>query len=164
MASGTSRLRVGDAAPDFTLTSQSGEKVSLKDFVGKKNIVLYFYPKDFTPGCTAEACTFRDSYETFKNEGAEVIGISSDDKESHSRFASNYKLSFTLLSDDDGKVRELYGVPRTLGLLPGRVTYIIDQKGVIRHIFSSQFKPKKHIEEALRILKDLGEEGLKKAV
>ena len=157
-------LKVGDIAPDFTLVSQSGKKVGLKDFIGKKNIVLYFYPKDYTAGCTAEACAFRDSYEAFEQEGAEVIGISSDTKESHTSFAAHYKLPFTLLSDDDGKVRELYGVPKTLGLLPGRVTYVIDQKGIIVHIFSSQFTPKKHIDEALRILKDLDEEKLKKAV
>lgn len=157
-------LKIGDIAPDFTLVSQSGKKISLKDFREKKNIVLYFYPKDYTTGCTAEACAFRDSYEVFKQEGAEVIGISSDTKESHTSFASDYKLPFTLLSDDTGEVRKLYGVPKTLGLLPGRVTYVIDQKGIIIHIFSSQIMPKKHIDEALRILKDLGKEGLKKAV
>ncbi|MCL4477810.1 MAG: peroxiredoxin [Deltaproteobacteria bacterium] len=162
--SGKKELKIGDTAPDFTLVSQSGEKVNLKDLIGKKNIVLYFYPRDYTTGCTSEACAFRDSYEAFKQEGAEVIGISSDTKESHTSFASHYKLPFTLLSDNEGKVRKLYGVPKTLGLLPGRVTYIIDQKGIIRHIFSSQFMPKKHIDDALRILRDIGEEGLKKAV
>jgi peroxiredoxin Q/BCP len=163
MTSKKTSEKIGSVAPDFTLLSQSGEKVRLKDFIGKKNIVLYFYPKDYTAGCTAEACAFRDSYEVFKQEGAEVIGISSDTKESHSGFASDYKLPFILLSDNEGKVRELYGVPKTLALLPGRVTYIIDRNGIIRHIFSSQLKPKKHIDEALKVLKNINEERLKKA-
>ncbi len=164
MTSKKTSEKIGSVAPDFTLLSQSGEKVRLKDFIGKKNIVLYFYPKDYTAGCTAEACAFRDSYEVFKQEGAEVIGISSDTKESHSGFASDYKLPFILLSDNEGKVRELYGVPKTLALLPGRVTYIIDRNGIIRHIFSSQLMPKKHIDEALKVLKNINEERLKKAV
>jgi peroxiredoxin Q/BCP len=148
-------VKVGDVAPDFTLPDQSGKPVSLKDFVGKKSIVLYFYPKDFSRGCTAEACAFRDSYEAFKDAGAEVIGVSSQSVESHDKFASLYKLPFILLSDEDGKVRKLYGVPSTFGVLPGRVTYVIDKKGIVRYIFNSQLNPTKHIEEALRILKEI---------
>lgn len=148
--------RVGSAAPDFTLPDRSGSPVSLHDFLGK-NIVLYFYPKDETPGCTAEACSFRDSYEAFKEAGAEVIGISSDSSEAHQRFATHHRLPFILLSDADGACRKLYGVPATFGLLPGRVTYIIDQQGIVRHIFSSQFQPAKHISEALKTLQDLRE-------
>ncbi|MCL4558046.1 MAG: peroxiredoxin [Deltaproteobacteria bacterium] len=154
---------MGDKAPDFTLTARSGEKVSLKDFVGKKDIVLYFYPKDFTPGCTQEACTFRDSYEEFRDEGAEVIGISSDTKDSHSMFALHYKLPFILLSDEDGAVRKLYGVPKTFGMLPGRTTYLIDVNGVVRYIFSSQFMPGRHRDEALKALRNIHRE-FKKAV
>ncbi len=152
------KVKVGDVAPDFTLPSQTGAMVSLKDFKGKKAVVLYFYPRDYSRGCTAEACTFRDSYEVFKQAGAEVIGVSSQSVESHSRFAADYRLPFLLLSDEDGKVRKLYGVPSSFGLIPGRVTYVIDKEGVVRHIFSSQFNPKQHIEEALRVLEEIGEE------
>jgi thioredoxin-dependent peroxiredoxin len=151
-------VKVGDRAPDFTLPSLTGEPVSLESFFGKKNIVLYFYPKDNTAGCTAEACSFRDSYEVFQEAGAEVIGISSDSEASHQQFASKYKLPFILLSDLGGVVRKFYGVPSTLGLLPGRVTYVIDNQGIVRHIFSSQFAPQMHVAEALKVLKELSEE------
>ena len=150
-----SKIKVGDKAPDFTLPSQTGENITLSNFFGKKNIVLYFYPKDESRGCTREACTFRDNYEVFKDLGAEVIGISSQDVESHRSFDSHYNLPFILVSDKDSKVRELYGVPSTMGVLPGRVTYIIDKEGIIRHIFSSQFQPEKHIKEAIDVLKKL---------
>ena len=148
-------VKVGDKAPDFTLPSNTGENVTLSSFFGKKNIVLYFYPKDESRGCTKEACTFRDSYEVFKDLGAEVLGVSSQSVESHEAFANKYMLPFPLLSDKDSKVRELYGVPSTLGLIPGRVTYIIDKQGMVRHVFSSQFQAEKHIEEALNVLKQL---------
>ncbi len=149
------KVKVGDSAPNFTLPSQFGENITLSKFFGKKNIVLYFYPKDESRGCTRQACSFRDSYEIFKELGAEVIGVSSDDVESHKSFASKHSLPFILLSDKDKKVRKLYGVPSTLGVLPGRVTYIIDKEGIIRHIFSSQFQPQKHIDEAIKVLKRL---------
>jgi peroxiredoxin Q/BCP len=149
------KVKVGDPAPDFTLPNQSGQMVSLHDFMGQKIIVLYFYPKDFTSGCTAEACAFRDSYEVFKEAGAEVIGVSSQSVDSHKRFATANTLPFILLSDEDGKVRKLYGATSAFGLMPGRVTYIIDKKGIIRHTFSSQLNPTKHIEEALRIIKGI---------
>jgi len=149
------KVKAGDKAPDFTLPSQTGENVTLSEFFGKKNIVLYFYPKDESSACTKEACTFRDNYEVFKELGAEVIGISSQSVESHKSFASHHNLQFILLSDEDNKVRKLYGVASTFGVLPGRVTYIIDKEGIIRHIFSSQFQPQKHIDEALNILKKL---------
>jgi peroxiredoxin Q/BCP len=152
------KVKVGDLAPQFTLPNQSGQAISLTDFIGKKIIVLYFYPKDFSPGCTAEACAFRDSYEAFKEAGAEVIGVSSQSADSHQRFASTNLLPFILLSDEDGRVRKLYGVPSTLGLIPGRVTYIIDKKGIVRHIFSSQFNPTKHIDEALKTIKEISQE------
>jgi peroxiredoxin Q/BCP len=149
------RINVGDKAPDFTLSSQTGENVTLSSFFGKKNVVLYFYPKDESPGCTKQACTFRDSYEAFKELGAEVIGVSSQSVESHKSFATHHNLPFVLLSDEKDSVRKLYGVPSTLGVIPGRVTYIIDREGVVRHIFSSQFQPEKHIEEAINVLKKL---------
>ncbi len=146
------KVQVGDVAPDFTLPAQTGITVRLKDFIGKTAIVLYFYPKDNSPGCTKEACSFRDSYEVFKEAGAEVIGISSDSAETHQEFAQKHRLPFILLSDRDGAVRKRYGVPSTLGLLPGRVTYVIDRQGVVRQVFSSQFTPEKHIVEALNTL------------
>jgi peroxiredoxin Q/BCP len=152
------KVKVGDKAPGFTLPDQTGAMVSLKDFVGSKIIVLYFYPKDFSRGCTAEACAFRDSYDVFVEAGAQVIGISSQSVDSHNRFAIMNKLPFVLLSDEDGKVRQLYGVSSTLGLLPGRVTYIIDKKGIVRHIFSSQLNAARHVEEALKIVKEIGKE------
>ena len=148
-------VKVGDMAPDFTLTSQTGESVSLKDFQGKKSVVLYFYPKDDTPGCTKEACAFRDSYQVFKEAGAEVIGISSDTTQSHQQFVKKYDLPFILLSDTENKVRQLYGVPATLWILPGRVTYVIDQEGVVRHLFDSMLEFQRHVEEALTTLKTI---------
>jgi peroxiredoxin Q/BCP len=143
---------VGDAAPDFTLPSQSGAQVSLHELLGKGPVVLYFYPKDDTPGCTAEACSFRDAYEDFKDAGAEVVGVSSDSTDAHKAFASKHALPFTLVSDGDGKVRKAYGVKKTLGLFPGRVTYVIDAKGVVRHVFDSQLNTSKHVREALETL------------
>lgn len=148
-----SLIKEGVKAPDFTLPSQDGSMVSLSQFNGIKSVVLFFYPKDESYGCTKEACSFRDNYEVFKDAGAEVIGISADDEASHKSFASNHKLPFILLSDKDRKVAGLYKVGRTLGLLPGRVTYVIDKNGIIQKIFSSQFSFEKHIEEALSILK-----------
>ena len=148
-------IRVGDTAPDFSLQAQTGETVSLSQFNGQKPVVLYFYPKDDTPGCTAESCSFRDSYEDFTEAGAVVLGVSSDSPESHQKFAAKYNLPFLLLSDTGSKVRKTYGVPATLGLLPGRVTYVIDQAGVVRHVFNSQFNPTAHVSEALTVLKSL---------
>jgi peroxiredoxin Q/BCP len=152
------KINVGDKAPDFTLPSQMGDNVTLSEYLGKNNAVLYFYPKDETRGCTREACKFRDMYDVFTSLGAEVLGVSSDTLESHKSFATHHGLPFLLLSDENGKVRELYGIPSTMGVIPGRVTYIIDKKGVVRHIFNSQFKPEQHIEEALKILKELEKE------
>jgi peroxiredoxin Q/BCP len=151
-------VKVGDKAPDFTLPSQMGDNVTLSEYQGKKNVVLYFYPKDETRGCTREACEFRDRYDVFTGLGAEVLGVSSDTLESHKSFATHHGLPFLLLSDEDGKVRKLYGVPSSMGIIPGRVTFIIDKKGVVRHVFSSQFQPEKHIEEALKVLKELEKE------
>ncbi|MDA4118232.1 MAG: peroxiredoxin [Thaumarchaeota archaeon] len=144
------KLRVGDVAPDFRLPSAARGEVSLSEFRGIKSVVLYFYPKDETMGCTKEACAFRDSYEEFMGLGAEVLGVSSDTVDSHQKFAEHHNLSFPLLSDTDGKVRKAYGVPSTLGILPGRVTYVIDKQGVIKSIFVSQTHPEQHISEALK--------------
>ncbi len=152
-------VKVGDKAPDFTLPSQMGDNVTLSEFFGKKNVVLYFYPKDETLGCTREACTFRDSYEELTRLGAEVLGVSGQSVASHKSFAAHYGLPFILLSDVGNKVRELYGVPSSMGLIPGRVTYIIDKKGVVRHIFSSQTQAERHVEEAKATLKELEKES-----
>ncbi len=153
--SSTNTLKVGDIAPDFKLADANGNYVSLQDFKGTKNVVLFFYPKDETPGCTAEACRFRDEYDAFLSLDAEVLGISSDSADSHKKFAANHSLSYPLLSDVGGKVRKAYGVPNTFFLIPGRVTFVIDKQGVIRHIFNSQFNSEKHIDEALEVLKTL---------
>ncbi|HEV2235298.1 MAG TPA: peroxiredoxin [Ktedonobacterales bacterium] len=151
--------RVGAPAPDFTLPDQSGTPVRLGDFIGKRVVVLYFYPMDETPGCTAEACSFRDSYEDFTRAGAEVIGVSGDSVGSHQRFAAHHQLPFTLLSDAGGKVAKLYDVQKTLGLFPGRVTFVIDRQGVIRHAFSSATQIDKHISAAAAIVRQLAAEA-----
>lgn len=135
-----------------------GDNVTLSEFSGKKNVVLYFYPKDETPGCIKEACSFRDSYEQLTSLGAEVLGVSGQSVQSHVAFASHYGLPFILLSDVDNRVRELYGVPSTMGFLPGRVTYIIDKKGIVRHIFNSQTQAQRHVDEAEKTLETLEKE------
>jgi thioredoxin-dependent peroxiredoxin len=149
-------LVVGDKAPSFTLPSGTGEQVTLSDVIGRRTVVLFFYPKDDTPGCTVEACTFRDRYEAFAQAGAEIIGISSDSQASHENFASKHKLPMKLLTDIDGKVRALYGVRATLGLFPGRATFVIDKAGTIRHVFASQLRVKSHVDQALEVVKRLG--------
>jgi thioredoxin-dependent peroxiredoxin len=147
-----SKIGVGDRAPDFTLPDQRGRPVRLGELTEKRNVALYFYPKDATPGCTAEARAFRDAYDAFAAADTEVIGVSSDSVKSHKRFAAQQGLPFRLLSDRDGAVRKLYGVERTLGVLPGRVTYVIGRGGVVRHIYSSQLRATRHPREALQAL------------
>ena len=146
-------IKVGDRVPNFSLPSQTGTTVNISNLIGKKSLVIYFYPKDDTPGCTAESCAFRDSYEVFTDAGAEVIGISADSPQSHQQFAQKYNLPFTLLSDTDNRVRKLFGVPSTLFVLPGRVTYIIDKEGIVRHIFDSMLDFKAHVTESLNTIK-----------
>jgi peroxiredoxin Q/BCP len=148
-------LVVGDKAPNFTLPSAMGHPVTLSDVLGGHTVVLFFYPKDDTPGCTVEACSFRDSHDAFIEAGATVIGVSSDSKASHESFATKHGLPMTLLTDEDGKVRALYGVRATLGLFPGRVTFVIDRSGTIRHVFASQLRVKSHVEQALDVVKRL---------
>jgi peroxiredoxin Q/BCP len=147
------KVKAGSVAPDFTLPSQAGEMVSLKDFLGRKPVVLFFYPKDDTPGCTKEVCAFRDFSEEFGKLDADVIGISSDSVESHRNFALRHDLSFHLLSDEGGNIRRQYGVHKTFGLFPGRVTYVIDKEGVVRHVFASQLSVERHVQEALTALR-----------
>jgi peroxiredoxin Q/BCP len=148
-------LAVGDKAPSFTLPKANGEPFSLAEALGRRTVVLFFYPKDNTPGCTVEACTFRDQYDAFADAGAEVVGISADSAESHTGFASKHKLPMTLLTDAGGKVRALYGVRATLGFMPGRATFVIDRSGTIRHVFVSQLRVKTHVEQALAVVKGL---------
>jgi thioredoxin-dependent peroxiredoxin len=148
------KLKIGDKAPDFTLPDSNGNPLHLAGLVGKKLIVLYFYPKDMTSGCTAEACAFRDNYQVFQDAGAEVIGVSAQGKESHREFIRMHNLPFILLSDEKNEVRALYDAGSIMGL-PGRVTFVIDKKGIIRHIFNSPTQATKHVDEALRVIKEL---------
>jgi peroxiredoxin Q/BCP len=150
------QVQKGSTIPTFALPDQNGKLFDITSVLGKKNLVIYFYPKDDSPGCTKEACMFRDQFEVFREADAEVIGISSDDVESHKKFAEKYRLTYTLLSDKDGKVRKLFGVPSDLfGLLPGRVTYVINKQGIVIHTFDSQLQTQKHIEESLSALRKL---------
>ena len=148
-------ISVGDQAPDFTLPSQSGAAVRLFDRLGERVVVLYFYPKDNTPGCTAEACAFRDSHEVFAEAGAEVIGVSSDSADRHAAFADRHDLPFTLLSDRGGQVRKNYGVPAVMGVIPGRVTFVIDRQGTVRHVFNSLTNIDRHVGDALAVVRQL---------
>jgi thioredoxin-dependent peroxiredoxin len=150
-------LKPGDSFPQFCLPDIQGELFDSNSLKGIKAMVVYFYPKDETTGCTKQACAFRDSYQDFKDAAAEVIGISSDSSSTHKDFALNHKLPFILLSDRNGEFRKKVGVPTNLlGLLPGRVTYIIDSSGMIQYIFNSQLHVEKHIIEALNALKKIG--------
>jgi peroxiredoxin Q/BCP len=148
-------IATGDQAPDFTLPAADGRSVSLADFRGKKAVVLFFYPKDETPGCTREACEFRDSFDRFGDAGAEVIGVSDDDVESHKKFAAHHRLPMTLLSDAGGQVRQRYGVKSLFGVVADRVTFVIDRTGVVRHVFASRLRFGKHVDEALGVVKTL---------
>lgn len=153
-------ISVGDQAPDFTLPSQSGAPVRLFDRLGERVVVLYFYPKDNTSGCTAEACAFRDSHEVFAEAGAEVIGVSSDSADRHAAFAGRHDLPFMLLSDRGGQVRKNYGVPAVLGVIPGRVTYVIDRQGTVRHVFNSLTNIDRHVGDALAVVRQLQAEPM----
>ena len=148
-------LKVGDVIPKFTAKDADGNLFESQSVIGKKAAIIYFYPKDNTPGCTTEACSFRDQYEDFKDLGAEVIGISSDSVKSHHKFAKKHELPFILLSDPDKRLRQVFGVRNNLfGLLPGRVTYIIDRNGVVIYVFDSM-NAARHIEKALETIREL---------
>jgi thioredoxin-dependent peroxiredoxin len=149
------KLKVGDIAPQFTAQDTLGNLFFTEKYIGKKTVVLYFYPKDNTPGCTAQACSFRDQYQDFVDHGAEVIGVSGDSYDSHKKFANRHKLPFTLLSDSNKSIRKLYDVPSNLfGLIPGRVTFVIDKNGIIQMIFDSVMATT-HISKALKLVKEL---------
>jgi peroxiredoxin Q/BCP len=146
-------LQVGDKIPDFSALRVDGSTFDSKSVVGEVPVVIYFYPKDNTSQCTAQACSFRDKYEDFKGLGAEVIGISSDGLASHEKFKQQYKLPFILLSDENKKIQKLFGVPKALfGILPGRVTYVADKNGIIIMVFNN-IMAANHIPKALRAVK-----------
>jgi len=146
-------LRVGDPMPETSLVGEAG-RVALRDWIGKA-LVVYFYPKDETYGCTREACAFRDAYEDFVAAGADVIGVSRDDARAHAGFRANHRLPFTLLSDPSGAVASTWGVQPTFGLLPGRVTFVFDRGGVCRMRFDSQLRFGKHVDDALAMVRTL---------
>ncbi len=149
-------IQIGDDCPVFKLKNQFGEEFHLANLLGNKTLVIYFYPKDDTPGCTKEACSFRDRFEEFKDLGCEVIGISSDSEQKHSEFAQKHRLPFILLSDEQKSVRKQFGVPGNLfGLIPGRVTYIIGKDKKVKGIFNSLLNPEGHIQHALELVKNL---------
>ena len=153
MSSDMKKIEVGDTIPDIVLKDQNGKSFDLKTETKGKNVVLYFYPKDDTHGCTAEACSFRDQMQDFINVNAEVIGISGQSVKSHKKFAEKYDLTFTLLSDEGNEVRKKFGVPTNFfGMLPGRVTYIINKEHKVIYIFNSQTKIQNHIDNSLKIL------------
>ncbi|MFK7930195.1 MAG: peroxiredoxin [Myxococcota bacterium] len=149
---------VGNLAPPLALKDQDGNPFSLESLRGDRVAVVFFYPKDFTPGCTAESCAFRDSHEAFADAGAVVVGVSSDGQASHRRFADAYSLPYTLVSDGAGEVRRAWGVRKSLGVFPGRVTFVVDKGGIVRHEFSSQLQAAKHVAEALKVVRSLAVE------
>jgi thioredoxin-dependent peroxiredoxin len=145
-------LQPGMTAPDFELPDAAGKPVRLSQYRGVSPVVAYFYPKDDTGVCTKQACSFRDNFSKFRNAGAVILGISDDSGESHAAFSAKYRLPFTLLSDKGGRVRKLYKVNRMFGVLPGRVTYVIDREGIVRHVYSALFESERHMQEALAAL------------
>ncbi|MBI3863921.1 MAG: peroxiredoxin [Planctomycetia bacterium] len=149
-------IQVGDPAPEFTVTASDGQRVSLADFRGKQAVVVFFYPRDNTSVCTAEACAFRDAYEDFVEAGAAVIGVSSSSDQSHRAFSASHRLPYLLVSDADGALRKLFGVPDAFFVIPRRVTFVIDRDGIVRHVFSALFQGKEHVDEALKTVRGLG--------
>ncbi len=148
-------IHVGDVAPDFIVTASDGRRVSLAEFRGQHAVVIFFYPRDNTSVCTQEACAFRDAFEDFTQAGAVVIGVSSNSDASHRAFAASHRLPFILVADAEGSLRKLFGVPNSLLILPGRVTYVIDREGIVRHVFNALFQGTQHAEEALKTVREL---------
>ena len=150
------KIEIGDTLQPFKLKDQNGEWFDISNVIGKKNLVIFFYPKDDTRGCTKQACSFRDQFQDFADLNAVVIGISGQSVESHKQFADKYQLTYTLLSDEGNKIRKRFGVPTNFfGLLPGRVTYVIDKNGKVVFIFNSQTEVNQHVVKTLSILKEL---------
>lgn len=150
-----SAIQTGDFAPDVIFPTQTGKRVTLESYRDRKVVVIYFYPKDYTPVCTREACAFRDAYDDFLQAGAVVIGVSSDSIQSHTSFVHDYRLPFYLASDINNSIRNAFGVPKAIGILPGRVTYVIDTQGIVRHIFNAHFLADRHVTEALNVVRRL---------
>lgn len=149
-------VAVGDKAPEFSGTLGGGGQFRLKDLLGRRHVVLYFFPKDFTPGCTKEACSFRDRRSEVAALEAEIVGVSFDSAEKHARFAQRYSLPYPLVSDAGGKIAAKYGVARLGGWLPTkRVTFVIDRQGIVRHVIHSEFNIDKHIDEAIEALRKI---------
>lgn len=151
----TKQLGVGDLAPRFVLPDQTGTPFDLHQALGSGPVVLFFYPKDDTPVCIAEACSFRDQHEVFLGRGAQIVGVSGDSVASHKSFAQRHDLPYRLLSDVGGSVRAAFGVKKKLGFFDGRVTFVIDRSGVVRHVHSAQFAARAHVAEALAALEAL---------
>lgn len=147
-------LAAGAPMPDVTLRGKDGP-VSLRQLVRPGGLVVYFYPRDDTPGCTVESCHFRDQYEDFVGAGADVVGISADSPESHEKFKAKHRLPFTLLTDEGNAARQAFGVGTTFGILPGRVTFVFDGQGVCRYSFDSQLRVHAHVERALGEIRKL---------
>lgn len=149
-------MKIGERIPDFEVPDQDWNNMKSSELLGKPSVV-YFYPKDDTPGCTKQACTFRDQFEEFQDLGASVVGVSNDSPEEHRQFIEKYRIPFRLLSDIKGELRKKFDVPANLfGLIPGRVTFVFDQEGALIHQFHSQSKTEKHIDEALDAIRSLG--------
>ena len=146
-------VEIGDPAPDFTATTSDGQQISLAGFKGKQSVVIFFYPADNSPICTQQACSFRDAHEDFVKLGAAVIAVSADSDETHRDFAAKKKLPYLMISDRGNALRKLFEVPGVMFVLPGRVTYVIDQDGIIRSKFVSQLFANQHVEEALKTLR-----------
>lgn len=156
-ASAAAAVAKGDRAPAFSAQDQAGNTVSLSDFAGSRAVALFFYPKDASPGCTKQACAFRDAVAEFDAAGCAVLGVSSDDAQAHASFDEKHKLGFPLLVDAGGEMRRAYGVPATLGVLPGRVTYVIDKDGVVREVYNSQLNVTEHVNVVRQALKKMAE-------
>lgn len=148
-------MKAGDRAPDFTKTTYDGKSIQLSKLTAEKVVVLFFYPRDFSPICTAQACAFRDAFQDFTDAGATVVGVSSDDETSHDKFSKEHRLPFPLVSDADGKLREAFGVPKALFIMPGRTTYVIDRQGIVRDVFTAHLAGGDHVKQALAIVKGL---------
>ena len=145
-------IQIGDMIPDFSLDDQDGNLFDIKTYLGKKKLVIFFYPQDGSLNCTKEACYFRDLKDVFEEADAVIIGISGQSVESHKKFAEENRLTYTLLSDNKSVVRKLFGVPtRAFGFIPGRVTYVADRSGEVVFIFDSQLETQRHVDEALKI-------------
>lgn len=148
-------IGVGDRLPVFQATLQDGATFDSTVEVGGAPLVFFFYPKDHTPLCTQEACAFRDAYEQFLAAGARVVGVSGDSPERHRSFAERHRLPFPIISDRGNALRKAFGVPKTLGFLPGRVTYVVDRGGIVRLVFNAQLAADDHVQRALEAVRGL---------